>query len=240
MFTLPGAHKPRLPRFAWGNQNSVQRCERHTSRARSCGGGSVKRPRPKKAKLSTWQKSAAFRVMADAALRRYNRGRHKLPKCGALARSTGKPCQQIAMTNGRCYQHGGKTPSRADWHKTQWPDKASPNATAKMHRKLDKNARAARAKAKRLAAMSPQERAAYDKWAKAHKTGTAAERAATKRQAEQNAEARALLTQVRPPSAASEALNAQIAALEAEVLRRAKAARADGANTQPPKWDIFQ
>ena len=158
----------------------------------------MKRPRPKKAKLSTWQKSAAFRVMASEALRRYNRGRHKLPKCGAMARSTGKPCQQIAMANGRCYQHGGKTPSGADWHKTQWPDKGSPNAIAKANRKLDKNARTARTKARRLAAMSPPERAAYDKWAKTHKTGTAAARAAGKRQAEQNAEARALLAQVIP------------------------------------------
>jgi hypothetical protein len=78
-----------------------------------------------------------------------------------------------------------------------------------------------------------------NKWAKTHKTGTAAARAGGKRQAEQNAEARALLTQVRPLSAASEALNAQIAALEAEVLRRAKAARADGANTQTPETDVF-
>ena len=197
----------------------------------------MKRPRPKR--LSTWQKSAAFRVMADAALRRYNRGRHKLPKCGALARSTGEPCRQIAMTNGRCYQHGGKTPSGADWHKTQWPDKASANAEAKMHRKLDKNARAARAKAKRLAALSPPERAAYDKWAKAHSSGTLAQRAALKQEAKQNAEARALMARPRAPSPASEALGARIAALE-DALQRAQVARAYGANTQTPDWDVFQ
>lgn len=28
-------------------------------------------------------------------------------KCGALARSTGKPCQRQAMKNGRCRNHGG-------------------------------------------------------------------------------------------------------------------------------------
>lgn len=28
-------------------------------------------------------------------------------KCGALARSTGKPCERKAMRNGRCRNHGG-------------------------------------------------------------------------------------------------------------------------------------
>jgi hypothetical protein len=31
-----------------------------------------------------------------------------LPKCEAKTRSD-KPCQQIAMANGRCYLHGGKS-----------------------------------------------------------------------------------------------------------------------------------
>ena len=40
----------------------------------------------------------------------------KLPKCGAHARSTGKPCQNVAGKNtdhlgvGRCWLHGGDTP----------------------------------------------------------------------------------------------------------------------------------
>jgi len=29
------------------------------------------------------------------------------PRCGAHARSTGKPCQRKALANGRCRQHGG-------------------------------------------------------------------------------------------------------------------------------------
>jgi hypothetical protein len=28
-------------------------------------------------------------------------------KCGALARSTGKPCRRKALLNGRCRNHGG-------------------------------------------------------------------------------------------------------------------------------------
>ena len=44
-----------------------------------------------------------------------NRGFLDIPhepeyECGAYARSTGKPCKQYAMANGRCYLHGGKTP----------------------------------------------------------------------------------------------------------------------------------
>jgi|32_taG_2_1085360.scaffolds.fasta_scaffold05749_2 hypothetical protein len=30
-----------------------------------------------------------------------------LPRCGAYARSAGRPCQHCAMANGRCYYHGG-------------------------------------------------------------------------------------------------------------------------------------
>ena len=37
-------------------------------------------------------------------------GHTDLPKCGAYARSTGKPCRQIALANGRCHYHGGSTP----------------------------------------------------------------------------------------------------------------------------------
>ena len=34
--------------------------------------------------------------------------RHMSDRCCAHARSTGKPCQAPAMTNGRCKLHGGK------------------------------------------------------------------------------------------------------------------------------------
>jgi hypothetical protein len=37
-------------------------------------------------------------------------GYQHLPKCGAYARSAGRPCQHCAMANGRCYYHGGSTP----------------------------------------------------------------------------------------------------------------------------------
>jgi len=33
---------------------------------------------------------------------------HAAPRCGAYARTTGKPCKSPAMKNGRCRMHGGK------------------------------------------------------------------------------------------------------------------------------------
>jgi len=35
---------------------------------------------------------------------------HEPAKCGAYARSSGQPCKQYALANGRCHYHGGKTP----------------------------------------------------------------------------------------------------------------------------------
>jgi hypothetical protein len=32
------------------------------------------------------------------------------PRCGAYCRTTGKPCENPAMANGRCRMHGGKSP----------------------------------------------------------------------------------------------------------------------------------
>ena len=37
----------------------------------------------------------------------FGRGGYRL--CGAHARSSGEPCRQIAMANGRCYYHGGRS-----------------------------------------------------------------------------------------------------------------------------------
>ena len=33
---------------------------------------------------------------------------HAAPRCGAYARTTGKPCAAPAMANKRCRMHGGK------------------------------------------------------------------------------------------------------------------------------------
>ena len=37
-------------------------------------------------------------------------------RCGAHARTTGKPCRSPAMANGRCRMHGGKSTGRPQTH----------------------------------------------------------------------------------------------------------------------------
>ena len=38
------------------------------------------------------------------------------PKCLAHARTTGYPCKNASMTNGRCRMHGGKSTGRPATH----------------------------------------------------------------------------------------------------------------------------
>jgi len=38
------------------------------------------------------------------------------PKCGAYARTTGLPCKNASMENGRCRMHGGKSTGRPIIH----------------------------------------------------------------------------------------------------------------------------
>jgi len=42
-----------------------------------------------------------------AASRRIYRSKRSRQRCGAFARSTGKPCLMKALANGRCRLHGG-------------------------------------------------------------------------------------------------------------------------------------
>lgn len=135
----------------------------------------MKRPRSLRQQL--WAKSARFREIGLAALREVARERAKLPKCGATARSTGGPCQQPAMENGRCRYHGGRTPSGDDWHQPRWPHRNAPNWNAKFSQKISDLERASRRREKLIAAMPPEKRAAYERWKAAHKPGPAAARA---------------------------------------------------------------
>jgi hypothetical protein len=43
--------------------------------------------------------------------------RKRVAKCGAFARSIGKPCQRKALANGRCRNHGGMStgPKTQEW-----------------------------------------------------------------------------------------------------------------------------
>jgi hypothetical protein len=118
-----------------------------------------------------------------------------LPKCEARRKQDGQPCQNLALRNGRCRLHGGKTPSGAGWHKPVWPDKGAPNAERKLQSKLRALERAAIKRAERLAKMTPEERARHEKWHRDHPKGSPAMRAAIRQQRRENEAARASLSQ---------------------------------------------
>lgn len=177
----------------------------------------MKRKRPQKAR-TRWQSSAQWRAIGSAAIRAWNRKRSNLPKCNAVRKRDGEPCQQIAMANGKCFIHGGRTPRGNEWHRTQWPDGKSPDAEKKLQRKLAERERYAKNRAARLAAMSPEERQRHDAWHAARKPGNAAARKQARAERKQNAEIREIMTAPRPaPTGEAAALESQIAALRAEL-----------------------
>jgi len=133
------------------------------------------------------------RQQAREAIAEFNRMRRFRPKCGARAKSTGQPCEQMAMANGKCHLHGGRTPSGNRWHRLARADGKGPKAGAKFVRKLRDQERRAKDKRLRLKRMSDEERAAHEAWQKAHKPGPPGPRAAERDRRKQNVWVRDLL-----------------------------------------------
>jgi len=120
--------------------------------------------------------STILRLAAAKNLRDWQRKvRPTLKTCGAKRRRDGEPCQQIAMENGRCHRHGGKTPKAEDWHVPQWPKPAN-SVDLRIARVEKKRKATARALARKLAAMTPDERERYEAWQRSHVPGPASER----------------------------------------------------------------
>lgn len=140
-------------------------------------------------------RSVARKINGKLQITAFNLTRHLRPTCGAQAKSTGELCRDIPMANGRCYRHGGRTPKGKNWHLPVWPDGNAPGAMDKVDRKLRDLQRAAKRREKRIAAMSPEERADYEKWKRAHKPGSPADRARARAERKQNAATRAFLAQ---------------------------------------------
>lgn len=164
----------------------------------------------------------AQRMIGREALLFWHRHqRQHAPRCGARSRQTGLPCKQIALANGRCHWHGGRTPKGDEWHKPRWPKPGTPNAERKLQRKLRDLERARRRREERLARMSDDERAAYERWHKARPVGSAGKRRAERERRQQAAEAREATTEAlaapRPPSPDVERLDRLIEALEAQL-----------------------
>jgi hypothetical protein len=129
--------------------------------------------------MKGWKQSEQWRQIARAAIQEYNGRRDTLPKCGALARHTGQPCRNIALANGRCRFHGGRTPSGDQWHKVRWPDRKHARAEHHYAQKLKRLARVLAEKERRLAQMSQADRDAYSLWQATHRAGLKSERVRT-------------------------------------------------------------
>lgn len=54
------------------------------------------------------------------------------PKCGAHCRTTGNPCRNPSMANGRCRMHGGKSTGRPIVHGRSTKQKKSQYARARQ------------------------------------------------------------------------------------------------------------
>lgn len=176
-----------------------------TSRVCICGAAPMAR-RPRRNSAS--QTAAANRATATA------------PRCGARCRLDGKPCRKPAMKNGRCYLHGGKTPSGNQWHVVQYGDCSTPYGEAKFNRKILDHQRYAKKRAARLAGMTTEQRAKHDAWHRSHAPGAAARRSADRVRAAQNAEMRRLLAQEprqRPEDLELSQIKAALAAVRAEL-----------------------
>lgn len=154
-----------------------------------------------------------------AALIRYNREvRPYRPRCNAKRKRDGERCENIASPNGKCRVHGGATPRGDEWHTPQWPSGSRPDWQKKLHEKLKRLDRDRRRLERRLAKMTADERAHFDRWQQDHKPGPMGPRAQRRVDRKSAAKIRKSLErdEPRPISPELAALQEQAAALEAE------------------------
>jgi hypothetical protein len=163
-------------------------------------------------KQRAWTTSPEGKAAALRAMRKARAVQAAMPRCGAIAKSTGEPCKRMALENGRCEFHGGRTPKGSQWHRLQLPNTGG--SERKFDRKLAAQARRQKTQAVRVAAMSEKEREAFEAWRRSHEPGGATER----EQRRQNVKARKWL-EARPQAPASpeeETLTALIEALKSD------------------------
>ena len=173
--------------------------------------------------LSAWQKSERFRQIGSSAMKAFHAIRHTLPKCTAISKSTGDQCGNLAMANGKCWCHGGRTPAGDGWHRPVWPNDG-PAGERKLNRKLATFQRAAEQRERKLAGATEDERHNYEAWKKTHEPGKQANRAMKRKQRQDAASFRSVVEAPpadRPCDPELNALEIQIA-----VARRRAAALA--------------
>jgi len=176
--------------------------------------------------------AAQRRQARHAIMLWHNDIRQSRPKCSARRKTDGEQCQQLAMQNGKCFCHGGRTPKGKDWHKPRWPNGKAPDAEAKLVRKLKDLEKAGKKRAARLAAMTPEERARYDRWHATREPGAPGPRASRRQEMRQAEATRQLIHRLAGPvmSPEAEALEARIAELKQELARRRGAPPIDSVN----------
>jgi len=128
------------------------------------GKGTWKQKRPRKNTYrppSAWQRSLTFKEIARNAIIAFNKQRARLPKCGAKTRTTGDPCRNPALENGRCRLHGGATPKGSEWGKRQItskpPSQRLKSDWQRVEKKLQRQAREDADRARRLRKMTDAE-----------------------------------------------------------------------------------
>lgn len=138
--------------------------------------------------------------------------RRKARRCGAKRRG-GLPCQRLPTPGKtRCKLHGGAHGvSGSDWHIVQWPEDP-----VKRRKKEAEILRRRAQQAARVVAMTPEQRARYDRWHETHRPGPKSDRA----QARQDREAWQWLSQP-APSVAPDAKTEALLALRAELRDQA-------------------
>ena len=132
---------------------------------------------------SGWPQSPKFREIARRSGRKNAwRWWHEMPRCSATAKSTGERCRRVAFAAcGKCPTHGGLTPANDDWHMPRWPRPGGKKANLRLARKVNRLAKAATKRQRRIDGMAPEERAAWDLWHRSYQPwskSTAGRRAA--------------------------------------------------------------
>ncbi|TBB25205.1 hypothetical protein ELH51_27375 [Rhizobium ruizarguesonis] len=147
------------------------------------------------ATLTAWQKSARFRAIGSEAIRAFHAIRHTLPRCTAVAKVSGERCGNLARPNGKCWCHGGRTPSGDGWHRPVWPNDG-PGGERKLNRKLAAIQRNAKHRERKLAKATAEEREKYEAWGKTHQPGSKVERV---RKRKERQDAAAFKTSIETP-----------------------------------------
>jgi hypothetical protein len=176
--------------------------------------------------MLAWAKSAEWRAISSAQAKRNLRDFAMRPRCGAHCRTTGAPCRNpVVSGRTRCRLHGGRVGRGDQWLKPVWPDRNSPNATAKLNAKLRALDRAAQKRARRVAGMTAEERAAYERWKRDHQPTSVIDRKRKRELRRQNLEAREMHLRLaaqapRPKTKEELELDERLAVLRAELAAR--------------------